>query len=203
MKTKEMKSKFKTLLEEMQVQAALGKADGQDAFKKLRKEFTDQLKEAESKLDELEDSGREGVHDLKLKLGKASAEVELLKIEGEQVFEEQKVKADKAVKELREKLQELRHKGEEYAGEIYRDLEPELLTYKMRFDMFRVQLALGRLDAEDRVADFRKELKEKLEEVKSDLDELADDSEDRWERFTEDLGKTTDQFAGALKKLVS
>jgi hypothetical protein len=203
MKTNEMKSKFKTLLEEMQVQAALGKADGQDAFKKLRKEFTDQLKEAESKLDELEDSGREGVHDLKLKLRKASTEVELLKIEGEQIFAEQKAKADKAVMELREKLQELRHKGEDYAGEIYRDLGPELLTFKMRFEMFRVQLALGKLDAEDRVAELQKEMKQKLEEVKSDLDELADDSEDRWERFTEDLGKTTDQLTGTLKKMFS
>lgn len=203
MKTKEIKSKVKALVEEMQVQAALGKADGQDAFKKVRKEFADQLKEAESKLDQLENSGKDGVQDLKMKLRKAAAEVELLKIEGEQVFQVQKDKADKAVKELSEKLQELRHKGEDYASEIYRDLEPELLTYKMRFDMFRVQLALGKLDAEDRMAELRKELKQKLEVVKSDIDDLADDSEDRWERFTEDLGKTADQFSGAIKKLVS
>lgn len=198
-----LKKSWRTRMEELEVQVALGKAEARDAYDKHRKELRNALKDGADELRELADSGDEQAAKLREKLKKAEVELELLKMESEQVYDEQKAKAQKLIAELRSSLKEAAEEGKEEYRDFRNAMTPHLLAFRMRLDMLRLQMALGQAEASDKAEELERDFRDTLRKARDQWEEFEDEVEDRWDDFTDKLKESSDKFQQALKALFS
>ncbi|TVR41138.1 MAG: hypothetical protein EA392_02345 [Cryomorphaceae bacterium] len=198
-----LKKSWRTRMEELEVQLALGKADARDAYDNHRKELRNALKDGADELRELANSGDEQAAQLREKLKKAEVELELLKIEGEQVYDEQKAKAQKLIAELGNSLKVAAEEGKEEYRDFRNALTPHLLAFRMRLDMLRLQMALGQAEASDKAEELERDFRDTIRRARDQWEEWEDEVEDRWEDFTDKLKESSDKLQQALKALFS
>lgn len=198
-----LKKSWRTRMEELEVQLALGKADARDAYDNHRKELRNALKDGADELRELANSGDEQAAQLREKLKKAEVELEFLKIEGEQVYDEQKAKAQKLIAELGNSLKVAAEEGKEEYRDFRNALTPHLLAFRMRLDMLRLQMALGQAEASDKAEELERDFRDTIRRARDQWEEWEDEVEDRWEDFTDKLKESSDKLQQALKALFS
>lgn len=193
-----MSKPWKQRLEEMEVQLALGQAEGRDAYENQKKKLKSILNEARHDLDDLKSITQHRRDELNALIEELEVQLALGKAEGKDTFARQKEKAEAVLVKLMSALKNASEEGDRKLDEWRSELMPHIQEYRMKLDIYRLHFALGQAEAKTRIEELRMELKSRLREAKDEIEEMVEEGEDRLERFSDDLSRA---FSKLMKGL--
>ncbi len=192
---KERLTQMKVLLDELQVQMALGKAEAKDIFERERKNFM-QFVSDEKKV--LRRSGEaaskhrqtlmEKFNALDVRFAKASAE-------NKRQFDVQKRETLHAIYELELAMKEA-------YGDVGMALQAKLDAFRANLDTYRIKLALGELETASELEMLKSELVEAIESIRKRLEKEVGAGE-KIDSFTNEISTSFDHMKKAFSNLLS
>ncbi|MCP3933444.1 MAG: hypothetical protein GY705_30610 [Bacteroidetes bacterium] len=192
---KEKLKEFKTILDELEVQVELGKAGAKETFEKEKKNFQEFIKEQKEEYKQAKEMRKLRLQELKEKLNALEAILSLEPTKTKVEFLEQKEVSMKCIHELEFKLKEVYH-------EMGSDTKVMLDTFKEDLDAFRIQLALGTFEEDEKLESHKTILKEQLERIRVKLD--AESTEGgKIDHFVDEMAESFDHLKKAFTNLFS
>jgi hypothetical protein len=173
-------------IEELQVQAALGKAEAKDKYEEIKKKFNLVLHEAKSKID----SGKEVAQDIDTKFDELRVQLELGKAEGLDAFKEQK-------KGLLAKLHEIEVniKTNKRLNDIYAFVLLEIEKFKLKLEVLEQKFIKGKEDAKASFEKGKTEFNTFIEKIKA---KYGKKEETKWEHFQDEISEAFTHFKKAF-----
>ncbi|WP_439152836.1 hypothetical protein [Winogradskyella sp.] len=173
-------------IEELQVQAALGKAEAKDKYEEIKKKFNLVLHEAKSKID----SGKEKVEDIDTKFDELRVQLELGKAEGLDAFKEQK-------KGLLNKLHEIevKIKTNKRLNDIYAFILLEIEKFKLKLEVLEQKFETGKESAKTSFEKGKTEFNTFIENIKA---KYGKKEETKWEHFQDEISEAFTHFKKAF-----
>ena len=193
-----MSKSWKQRIEEMEVQLALGQAEGRDAYENQKEKLKSVLEEARRDIDGLKLTSQHRRDELKTSIDELKVQLALGKAEGKETFTRQKERAEATLEKLMSALKTSRDEGDRKLDKWRSELMPHIQDYRMKLDIYRLHFALGESEAKDRIEELRHEIKAKLRDAKDEIEEFVDEGEDRLEKFSDELKK---RFSKLMKRL--
>ncbi|MDY2586961.1 hypothetical protein [Winogradskyella aquimaris] len=173
-------------IEELQVQAALGKAEAKNKYEEIKKKFNLVLHEAKSKID----SGKEVAQDIDTKFDELRVQLELGKAEGLDAFKEQK-------KGLLAKLHEIEVniKTNKRLNDIYAFVLLEIEKFKLKLEILEQKFIKGKEDAKASFEKGKTEFNTFIEKIKA---KYGKKEETKWEHFQDEISEAFTHFKKAF-----
>lgn len=173
-------------IEELQVQAALGKAEAKDKYEEIKKKFNLVLHEAKSKIE----SGKEKVEDIDTKFDELRVQLELGKAEGLEAFKEQK-------KGLLNKLHEIevKIKTNKRLNDIYAFILLEIEKFKLKLEVLEQKFETGKGGAKTSFEKGKTEFNTFIENIKA---KYGKKEETKWEHFQDEISEAFTHFKKAF-----
>ncbi|MBK8557935.1 MAG: hypothetical protein IPL65_20300 [Lewinellaceae bacterium] len=159
------KKKFnqvKALVEELEVQMALGKAEARKTFENERKNFAEYVRERKEALRNATTEVAKDKTDLFQKFEVLEEKLMQETAETKAVFESQKKAILKAIYEVEFAIKE-------YYGDLANDVQDALEAFKTKLDGYRINLALGHYADEGNLEAKKMELRESIGGIKEIL----------------------------------
>jgi len=177
-----------TGIEEMQLQAALGKAEARDKFEEVKKKFDLFLHESKVKAK----AGKEKVDDLHTKFDVLRVQLALGKAETKEKFQQQKKNLLLALHELEVKI-----KTNEEFSHYYALLLIEIEIFKLQLEILDAKYKKGK---ESAFKSFEKRKQEFNEFVKQFKTKHSKKEETKWEHFNGEISEAFTHFKNAFSK---
>lgn len=175
-------------LEELQVQATLGKAEANDKFEEVKKKFNLFVHETKATVT----AGNEKVAVLQGKLEELRLQLTLGKADTLVAFQTQKKKILLALHDIEYKI-----KDNEVLGPIYTRLIVEIEKFKIELEMLE-----QRFDERKKAARDPKKSEEKRQEFKSFVDGITNrfkkKDETKWGHFQQEISEAFKHLKGAF-----
>lgn len=185
----------KQLAEALNVQLHLGAAEAREEFEKQKKYLGEWLNTAENNLDAAKDVSQEKAKELKTLIDSLRVQAALGKAEAGDKWNEQQEKLYKGVWELRQEFDKVKSSLGEFADEADDTLE----NFQTRFDLFRVQLNLGKAETQELWEAKQKEIAAKLQDLKTRLSEEEKVAAERWDVFAGEMKTAWSHVKNAFK----
>lgn len=166
-----------TELEELQLQAALGKAEARDKYEELKKKFNGYVHEAKEKFE----AGKDKVDDLRNQFEALKLQLSLGKADTIDAFKEQKEKILNAIGELERKI-----KGNETLNRIYAVLLIEIEKLKIQLEWLEEKYKEGKASATE---SYEKGKATFLEYVESFKARFGGEEKSKWENFQDEMAE--------------
>jgi hypothetical protein len=176
---KERLTQMKVLLDELQVQMALGKAEAKDIFERERKNFMQFVSDEKM---------MEKFNALDVRFAKASAE-------NMRQFDVQKRETLHAIYELELAMKEA-------YGDVGMALQAKLDAFRAELDDYRIKLALGELETASELEMLKSELVEAIESIRKRLEKEVGAGE-KIDSFSNEISTSFDHMKKAFSKLLS
>jgi hypothetical protein len=192
---KERLTQMKVLLDELQVQMALGKAEAKDIFERERKNFM-QFVSDEKKV--LRWSGEAACRHRQAMMEKFNAlDVRFAKASAENMrqFDVQKRETLHAIYELELAMKEA-------YGDVGMALQAKLDAFRAELDDYRIKLALGELETASELEMLKSELVEAIESIRKRLEKEVGAGE-KIDSFSNEISTSFDHMKKAFSKLLS
>ena len=193
-KVKHQAQNLKSLVEEIQVQIALGKAEAKDKIeeeKKLLSQYFNKQRREMEKQSALVNKERriflEHIEKLECKL------LEEVPTDPED-YDDYKLGILEMIYKLEEDVRD-------YYPALSNDLKGELDTFKGKLDAFRVNLALHDKDNPERIEGIREDFTDKLEEIRDKLGKKQA-AESKLDHFVDDIAHSFSYFKRAIEDLI-
>ncbi len=171
MKGKEKKriKGWKSLVDQLQVQLHQGAEEAKDEFENQKKNLTTWLDSVGDKLDKAKDIGSEKAQKLKASVEELRVQAALAKAETKDEIEEQQKKIAEGIHQLRHEISQTYDDSKEEFENIHEKMDDKLDDYQTRFDLFRLQLHLGKMETEEDLEQKKKDIADKLSQLKTKL----------------------------------
>jgi hypothetical protein len=190
MKTvKEYLDEAKTVVEGLNVQLHLGKADAEKAFEEQKANLRDWTVKMKSRIDEVEDVSNEQSEKIKIALEELRVQAALGKATTEDMLKDQQTELKRRMEQLRSDLDLVFATSKENSDDLLEDLSLRLHDYQVKFDIFKLQLQLARMEGEQEFEKRKKEASVKLQELQKDLERSAEDASGRVEHFSKEMSE--------------
>jgi hypothetical protein len=176
-------------IEEFQVQFALGKAEAQDTFEDVKKDFREFIHEAKVVLAK----GQEKSKDIQTMIEDLQVQLNLGKAETREAFAEQKVKIAKALFDLEAYIVSTKT-----GSEILEKTKAEMEKFRIKLEILKLRYELGKKDAQVEFESRKKDFLEKVEEIKKRLSSEEKTTEDKWSHFKQEMGSAFDHLKKAF-----
>jgi len=176
-------------IEDLRVQAALGKAEAKDLYEDSKKKFNHFIHEAKIKLNGVKEKTGENADKLKGFFEHLQVQLALGKAETRDAFEEQSKKISHALHELEHNIRK-----NDKANEYYTKLLMEIEQFKIKLAILKLRYALKKMEAQQELDGKKAEFLKHLAEVKTRLMYKEEKERHRWEHFQ-------DEMAEAFKRL--
>jgi arsenate reductase-like glutaredoxin family protein len=176
-------------LEELQVQASLGKAELQDAFEDTKKDFNRFVHDSKTKVQK----GQETYEEIKTMFEELMLQLALGKAETIDAFKEQK-------KNILSKLHdiEVKIKTNETLNKVYNQMLIEIDKFKVKLDILENNLEDTKANFKTTYNKGKQEFMEFVEKFKSDHE--AQKEETQWEHFQGEISEAFRHFKQAFSK---
>ncbi|NNC83035.1 MAG: hypothetical protein HKN79_05615, partial [Flavobacteriales bacterium] len=165
-------------LEELQVQAALGKAEAKDKWEETKHGFTHYLHETKSKV---QGEGGERWQEVQAAMDRLKVQLALGKAETSDAYHEQKKKISNAIHDLQLKI-----KKDEKLGKAYSLLNVEAEKFKLKMESLEGKFDESKVKAEESFEEKKKDFNRFVETVEN---KLSTDSEGRWSNFQDEMSE--------------
>ena len=191
MKGKEKKriKRWKSLVDQLQIQLHQGVEEAKDEFENQKKELTTWLDSVGVKLNKAKYIGSEKILKLKVSMEELRVQAELAKAETKDDIEEQQKQIAKGIHQLRHDISETYDDSQENYEKLNVKLDDKLEDYQTRFDLFRLQLHLGEMEAEENWEQKKEDIAEKLSQLKSKLKIKGKEIEGKWDEFSGEISE--------------
>ena len=176
-------------LEELQVQAALGKAEASDKYEEIKKKFNMFIHESKMKYE----SGKEKVEDFHTKLDELRVQLALGKAESIETFKEQKKKLLSTIHEIEVKI-----KTNEKLNRMYSFMLIEFEKFKAQLEILEQRFEKGKEGAATSFEKGKKEFNAYIDKMKTRFSKESEES--RWEHFQTEISEAFSHFKQAFAK---
>lgn len=189
MKKKEKKriKGWKSLADELEVQLHHGAEEAKDEFENQKKNLQTWLDSLGDKLDKAKDIGSEKVQKLKSTVEELRVQAALAKAETKDEIEDQHKKIAEGIHQLRHEISETYDDSSEKVGAFQAKMDDKLADFQTRFDLFRLQLHLGKMEADENWEQNKKDIAERLSQLKSKLKTKGKEIEGKWDEFSSEI----------------
>jgi ElaB/YqjD/DUF883 family membrane-anchored ribosome-binding protein len=164
-------------IEELQVQAALGKAEAQDKYEEVKKKFNNVLNEAKSKIN----AGKDKIEDIDTKFDELRVQLELGKAEGLDSFRVEKRKLLSKLHEIEVKI-----KTDKRINRLYAFVLLEIEKFKVNLEILEQKFEQGKEGAKASYDKGKKEFNEFIDRVKT---KYSKKEETKWEHFQDEISE--------------
>lgn len=187
-------NQWKSTLDELEVQLALGKAEASDKFAEWKETFGKQINTGKSML--TPSSETLNWADVKAKFEHLEVQLALGKMEAEDAYQEQKDKILEAIDDAKRDLQRA-------VSKVSKEFQEEADGFRATLENYQVQFALGKYEARDTLEDKKKELRDLVHEFRTKMDTVDVASEDdKFDAFMEEMGKSYEHLKSAFTSLL-
>lgn len=169
-------------IEEFRVQAALGKAEARDVFEASKKKLNKYVQEAHVRLESAKSTTRKKSDELRAVLETLQVQLALGIADSKEVFEKQRKKIARSLKELETLLEE-----NKITDEYYTALRMEAKKFKIKLDIVKLRYDLNKLNAKEEFEAKKKEFSKKIADLKKSMIEKEKKVETTWEHFSDDV----------------
>jgi len=140
---------WKLLVDHLEVQLEKGSEEAKEEFEKQKKNLTTWLNSTAGKLDKVKDTGSEKVQKLKASLEELRVQSALARAETKEQIKDQQKKIAEGIHKLRQQISEVKKESKEHVEDIHEKMDDKLDDFQTRFDLCRLQLHLGEMEAEE------------------------------------------------------
>ncbi len=191
MKGKEKKriKGWKSLVDQLQGQLHQGAEEAKDEFENQKKTLTAWLDSVGNKLDKAKDMGGEKAQKLKSSVEELRLQAALAKAETKDQIEEQQKKIAEGIHQLKHEISQTYDESKEEFEDIHEKMDEELEGFQTRFDLFRLQLHLGKMETEENWEQKKKDISEKLALLKTKLKTKGKTIEGKWDEFSGEISE--------------
>lgn len=177
----------KSIVEGLNVQLHLGKAEAEKAFEEQKANLRDWTVKMSSRVDEAKDLTKEQADRIKASLEGLRLQAALGKAITQDVLKEQQQELKRRMEILRSDLDLVFETSKEHSDSLLEDISLRLHDYQVRFDIFKIQLHLAKVETEQEWEKRRKDASVKLQEFQNELEKRADDASGKFEHFTKEM----------------
>lgn len=181
--------KAATDLEEFQVKANLGKAEAEEKFEEIKKQFNIFLHESKTKIKE----GKEKMEEANAKFDKLKIELEQGKANTIEKFKEQKAKFLETMDDLEEYL-----RSNETMNKIYAFVLIEMEKFRIQLDVLEEKFEKGKESTKSTFEKRKMEFNKFMENIKEKLSKDKDESQ--WDHFQSEISEAFTHFKKAFSK---
>jgi hypothetical protein len=186
-------NQIKSLVEEMEVQLALGKADARKTFESERKHFIEYVRERREALRHAAVEVAKDKHDLLLKFETLEEKLRTEAADTKEMFELQK-------EVILHAIYEVEHGIKAYYGEMATDVQEFLDGFKTKLDGYRIQLALGKFKDDASLETKKAELREAVSDMRLQLSK-EENAKQKLDTVSTELTEAFDHFKKAFKEI--
>jgi hypothetical protein len=203
-KADEAIQEWKLRAEELQLQLSLGRMEAIDELEKQKSNFKSFINETTNKVNTMaEKINPEIASQLKTKFEEMQVQLALGQAESKEAFEKQKEKINQGLDSIFDLLKKgIKNAGmEENLNSFLEKFEGTTETFKTKLEAAKLQFALGKADAKDDLEKNKKEVTEKLNEIRSKIDSNKEIAEEKWEGFRTEISEAFNHIKTAFSKL--
>ncbi|TAK46564.1 MAG: hypothetical protein EPO28_02200 [Saprospiraceae bacterium] len=186
---------MKVLLEDIEVQLSLGKAEARDAFERERKNFRTYIRQQKEEMKDSANNNEKNSALLNEQFNVLEKYLQKDTPESKRAFDAQKKQTLKAIYELEATLKE------SYGG-IGLLMLDRLGRFKSKLDSYRIQLALGEFEDAESLKVRKEELLNAVREVKQKFDKQNEAGE-KIDQFAEEVVQSFEHMKKAFSELFS
>jgi len=198
-RTMDKLNQWKSQVQQLNVQLHLGTYEALDEFERQKKELHNWLNDNRQKIEKLESETKENYIELRQKMDELKLQTALGRAEAEEAMKEQEHKISLGIHDIKQELSHVYEKSDEKSKEVIGELTERMGDYQTRFDLFKVQMNLGKSEAKDFWSNKKKELALKLHDLNGKLDSATDTAEDKWDDFSKEISESWKHFKKAFK----
>ncbi|MCB9205135.1 MAG: hypothetical protein H6603_09195 [Flavobacteriales bacterium] len=180
---------LKTTVEGLNVQLHLGKADAEKAFEEQKANLRDWAVKMSSRIDEAKELNKEQAAKIKSALEDLRLQAALGKATSEDLLREQQKELKMRLEQLRSDIDLVFGTTKEHSDAFLEDLSLKLHDYQIKFDIFKLQLQLAKMEGEQEWEKRRKEAEVKLQEFQKDLEKRAEEASGKLEHFSNEMSQ--------------
>ena len=180
---------LKSTVEVLNLQLHLGRAEAEKAFEEQKANLRDWTVKMKSRVDEAEDLSEEQTEKLKIALEELRLQAALGKATTKDMLKEQQQELKKRMEKLRSDLDLVFETSQEHSDQILEELSLRLHDYQVKFDIFKLQLQLAKMEGEQELEKRKKEAAIKLQEFQQELEKRAEEASGKWENFSDEMSQ--------------
>jgi hypothetical protein len=180
---------LKSTVERLNVQMHLGKADAEKAFEEQKANLRDWTMKMKSRVDEAEELSNEQSEKLKIALEELRLQAALGKATTKDMLKDQQHELKTRMEKLRSDLDIVFETSKEQSDELLEELSLRLHDYQVKFDIFKLQLQLAKMEGEQELDKRKKEASIKLQELQKDFEKRAEEASGKWENFSGEMSQ--------------
>mgnify|MGYP000713552359 CR=1 FL=1 len=177
----------KSVLESLNVQLYLGKADAEKAFEEQKASLRDWSIKMQSRVDIAKDLNKEQAQKIKVALEELRVQAALGKATTDDMLKEQQKELKKRMEILRSDIDLVFQTSKEHSDDLLEDLSLRLHDYQVKFDIFKLQLQLAKMEGEVELEKRKKEASKQLKELQNELEKRAEEASGKLEHFSKEM----------------
>jgi hypothetical protein len=192
---KERLTQMKVLLDELQVQMALGKAEAKDVFDRERKNFLQFVSEEKNILRRTGEAASTHRQTLMEKFDALDLRLAKVPADNKRAYDVQK-------REDLHVIYNLELAMKEAYGDVGMALQVKLNAFRAKLDNYRIKLALGEFEGQAELESLKPELVEAVADIRERLKKEVGASE-KIDSFTNEMSTSFDHIKKAFANLLS
>jgi F0F1-type ATP synthase membrane subunit b/b' len=182
-------------LENLNLQFQLGKNEMEDEFEKQKHSLKSWVNSAEEAMKE---SGKEQIDGIKASFEGLKVQLALGKAETKDELKEQQKNISKELHDLDVKLSSTYENSSDTVDEFYATAKHKMSHYKTQFELFKLQLHLGKKESEENWKDKKSKFSKTLHELKVKVDSQKEEGSKELKHFTAEISNAWDHFKKAF-----
>lgn len=192
-------NRWKTRLDNLKLQMHLGAAEAGVEYEKQKKNLKKWSDESLREIEHLQTEGKAEFKKLKNQLEELKLQAALGKADASDVLREQQKNLNKKLQEVKSELSGIKKSTEAKAENFARETDQKLQDFQSQFDMFRIQMNLGKAEALDYWNEQKKVISAKISEMDRKLDKYMDKADVKLDSFSEEMNQAWDHIKKAFK----
>ena len=194
-KGKQTLESFRALMDELRVQAALGKAEAKELINEERKNLYDYISKERALLRKTAQLSVEHEQDLMDKFAALQNELD-------KTIPDTKRKFDSYKKVVLQNIYDLEFAIKTESHDVRKSLQKNLNTFKTKLDAYRLQVAMSDYENRENLNNRKSELIGRINEIRSMVkDRQAEDK--KWEYFSEEVAESYQHLKKAFSDLLA
>jgi ElaB/YqjD/DUF883 family membrane-anchored ribosome-binding protein len=189
---------WKTVFNDMGKQLNLSFSEVEIEFEIQKKHLKSWLIQTEKKLDQLSESGKEDITEIRTLMEDLKVQALLGKAEARDTFNAQQKELNLKIHDLNHALKEIYNTSEgdlkDFAGEAKSETE----KIRIRFELFKMQLSHWREDGKEEWHELKSDLKEMLDKMEKRLSNDKDRATESMDHFTNEMSLSWQHFKTAF-----
>ncbi len=190
---------WKSSLENLRVQLHLGLEEAKDEFEEQKKKLNEWTHDIQAKLRHAKDLTEEKALKLRTGLDDLRVQAALGKADTEDAWDKQRDNLSKKIHELKHQVKEVYSHSKGNAKEILDKASDQLDDLHTRFDLFRLQAHLAKMESADAWEERKKVLSEKIHDINTKLEKGKETASEKWDHFSQEMSEAWTHFRDAFK----